>query len=594
MLSYTFKGHIDPTSVHSHLIIHNATIDMHGKYRCSIKTDLGTHESEHDLVVISHGQCRFKDWRVASERLECREVFRLDCRQMFPRPVPSCGLWNDKLDKFIRSVTVDISEEMPPPVATGGQMGPQVVPPLVAQTYRVKYSDKFELTLPNGSVNPVHADLLQYAGHLIFKCDIVVPDTSWKLSMSHKMFDFADGCNSDPLETIERMRVNFSQLTRMRLHKHYHERPLDDIEMLTSNLKYEILPPPPTAAVRFTNKNANNSDTRAAAAAAEASYKLVQPANSSGTSTSSKQLFGNKNANKSEQPMSLVTTGANLNCWQRPRVGSIAKLSCVPPASTNNQRNQVKLSGTNLLQCRPTGHWVPINPRSMSSSSSSTIVLSNELLDPGRRAKGVAPKKAAAASSGPRRSTRRLQDSVSMAPMSRVASGAQVVTNSLVDNSDDQDGSDDSSLLPTPSSGNHSGSSPLIDLEVGPSLPSSRPPGEDGNGGDAAVARDDANNPDERQNFIDNNEALDDLTPAELASLLPSCVMVNANHQAGRRSGNQRHHLASSAPTNDRLPLLDDKGALLSLMWKALRNSKPISSSNAFMVAAYASGVRRS
>lgn len=261
---------------------------MHGKYKCSVKTDLGSREMEQELVVISQSNCKLDDWRVISQANECRETFKFDCKNMFPKPVASCGLWNGKLDKFIRSVMVDISEE------------PN------KQTFRIKYSGKFELPpySGNGTINhdnnnhgsnsSFDDDLLQFAGHLMFKCDIIVPETSWKSSLTYRMFDYNEGCLHDPLDTIERMRNNYSHYatTRMQQAGYFASKDLDDFEMLTSNLKYELLSPAPGKALQ-------------------------------------------------------------VDCWHKPRVGSFAKISCA------NKANQARLVGANLLECRPEG-WVPI------------------------------------------------------------------------------------------------------------------------------------------------------------------------------------------------------------------------------------------
>lgn len=270
---------------------------MHGKYTCSIKTDLGIHEMEQNLIVISQTSCKLNDWRVTSQPGQCRETFRFDCRNMFPKPVPSCGLWNSKFDKFIRSITVDISEE------------PN------KQAYRIKYSDKFELAkqeLNNsiGSNSMVNSDLLQYAGHLMFKCDIIVPDTSWKLSIMHRMFDYNDGCYQNPLETIEKIRHNYSYYAASKIQQagYLMDKQLDEFEMLASQLKYEILP--------------GNYSHR------------------SNSITTSKSLTS-------------LSSRVELNCWQKPVVGSLARLSCAA------QPSHVKLMGTNLLECQPTG-WVPL------------------------------------------------------------------------------------------------------------------------------------------------------------------------------------------------------------------------------------------
>lgn len=308
---------------------------MHGKYKCSVKTDLGSHESEQDLIVISQSNCKLNDWRIKSEPNDCRESFKLDCKNMFPKPVPSCGLWNGKSDKFIRSVSVDISEEQPNGLITSGSnlSTTNRQPPQRQQTYRIRYLDKFEFnkTRPTlegsspgqeanksieaqrgtnmvyGLMPAANSDLLQYAGHLIFKCDIVVPDTSWKLSLSHRMFDFNDGCYLDPLETVEKIRQNYTQSVTARMQKagYSMEKQQDEMEMLSSQLTYELLPPLST------------------------------------------------NGRYSRQLESSRHDRIDLNCWQKPKFGTIAKLSCTNESGINKP----KFTGANLLECRSNG-WV--------------------------------------------------------------------------------------------------------------------------------------------------------------------------------------------------------------------------------------------
>lgn len=334
MLSRTFKGHVDASSQSSHITINNATIDMHGRYKCTVKTDLNTHDTDHDLIVISQSSCKPADWRISSEPGECRESLRLDCRHLFPRPVPSCGLWNGQLDKFIRSVSVDIGEE------------PN------GRTFSVGYADKFQLVpaaTPGGGQQPVdkaklanqssisettsakskpagspvrlattnsHLDEpFEQAGGLVFKCDILVPDTSWRLSLNHKMFDYQDGCHESPLDAVERFRQSFSQQTSARFraamgqHKpkgfqnqqQHQQHEQADFELLAgAGLGYELLPAP-----------------------------------------------------NQKQP--------DFNCWRRPKLGSLAKLSC--------EGRHTKLVGASLMECRPDG-WTLLSPTPTAGATS--------------------------------------------------------------------------------------------------------------------------------------------------------------------------------------------------------------------------------
>lgn len=432
---------------------------MHGKYACSIKTDLGIHEMEQDLTVISQTSCKLNDWRVTSHPGQCRETFKFDCRNMFPKPVPSCGLWNSKLDKFIRSITVDISEE------------PN------KQTYRIKYSDKFEL--PNqptmnrkqqklinndnnnnvGLKSTLNSDLLQYAGHLMFKCDIIVPETSWKLSIIHQMFDYNDGCYQNPLETIERMRQNYSYYAASKMQQagYMMDKPLDDYEMLASQLKYEILP---------------------------GNYSTI---NSIATTTS-----------KSFSPQKV-----DLNCWQKPVVGSLARLSCA------TQSSHVKLMGTNLLECQPTG-WVPLME---SANVNNAKKYSN------------------------RRKTPRFsrQDSSS----NRYSTGNLDLVNSNNNNNNDSFENDSSNDL------EESANVIQTTINIKEQSKSIAIPHETSTTEEVLVFED-SQSVSTLSALQQQQQGPNNLTPAQLAALLPTCVSTKRRH----------HH--QSMINNNKLPLLDE------------------------------------
>lgn len=432
---------------------------MHGKYKCAVKTDLGSREMEQELVVISQSNCKIEDWRVTSQANECRETFKFDCRNMFPKPVTSCGLWNSKLDKFIRSVMVDISEE------------PN------KQTFRIKYSGKFELpphpsgirTSRNGSSvgnssdssnGSFNDDLLQFAGHLMFKCDIIVPETSWKSSLTYRMFDYNEGCLQDPLDTIERMRLNYSHYatTRMQQAGYFATKDLDDFEMLASNLKYELLPSSPGKPLK-------------------------------------------------------------VDCWHKPRLGSLARLSCA------NRANQARLVGASLLECRPEG-WMPVS----GSLQKKTLKKLPRARRPPRPSRGVNTTEPSDTLQG----KSRFEDGDTTSD----ASAELVSTNSqLPDTNNDLEESHPSTLTTT-------------------SLTASQPL---------------------EIEFIPTNQKIlsslglqtqstelvqpSTLTPAQLAALLPTCV------------SNRRAHISSTIVSN-RLPLLDEARILESSSGPNSRNKQ--------------------
>lgn len=349
MLTYAFMGHIDNSSTIHHIIIHNVTTEMHGKYKCSIRTDLGTDEYEQSVVVITQPACRLGDWRIRTDPSQCRETLVLDCRNMFPKPAPSCGLWNGKLEKTIMGLSVDISEEAEPSSSTNGVAPVKSYSSRRPRTYRVRYVQQFDLLRrpPPSSVSALvdatNADnkisttnssgssllramknnrpispayLLQFAGHLWFKCDIVVPETSWRLSLVHKIFDYPDACLQDPLEAVAKWRLNYSQYAASQMQqagylpvRNKHQQ-MDDFELLTSNLKYELL-----------------------------------------AGAGSKQI--------------------ELNCWRKPKLGTLAKLSCVQPKVQVQHLSEfqapARLKGASLLQCGEYG-WFPVKGSNIDSN----------------------------------------------------------------------------------------------------------------------------------------------------------------------------------------------------------------------------------
>lgn len=407
MLAYAFKGHVDPSSKYSHLILHNVTIEMHGRYRCSMKTDLNQHEHEHQLVVISQAACRLDDWRVRSEPQQCRESFKLDCRHMFPRPVPSCGLWNSQTDRFIRALSLDISEENGPlkhnsstnyhydlqqQHHTNNKQASQVVQNY--ETYRIRYRDKFELLssrvsnnngnhseqqlsgshsssiirnmneipIPVGASSaigrPDQADLLQLAGHLVFKCDIVIPDTSWRLSLSHKMFDYRDACMSNPLETIDWLRQNYSQSIRARLQEAAGPSQLSLLGSNTmpanyANVDLRLQAHHPNIYQTADDYEAHLNDENDASENANIQTEASggEPVNDHHhhhhQTPPTHQLFAPDLTYQLTGPSSVGEP--ERNCWQKPRFGSLARLECA------NKR--ARFSGARLLECRPHG-WV--------------------------------------------------------------------------------------------------------------------------------------------------------------------------------------------------------------------------------------------
>lgn len=369
MLQETFAGHFDVASNHSHLIINNVTLDMHGKYRCWVKTDLNDFENELDVTVITKSPCTMDDWRITSHPGGCYEKVIFECRHMFPRPRAMCGPYDARTGKIISGVLLEIDEDSP--LADTKQ-----------KTYRVTYANQMELTNPDGSPSVQWGHLLGYAGHLVFKCDIYVPGTSWRLSMSRKMFDFADGCEEDPLEAIGRMRQQYNQYVRGRLqqghsnlttmtnkanlqHHHHqnqhgqHLQTVADRHSLASTFNFEVLLPSEVRKLTRRNKYGGLGEMDMDA--------------TTGLSPSTKTSASLKAVGADSSRPHYVSE--DYNCWKKPRIGTIVKLSCAEgnesPMRRFNYHQPPRLMGSNLLECRANG-WNLVRE---------SHLINNELLD---------------------------------------------------------------------------------------------------------------------------------------------------------------------------------------------------------------------
>ena len=461
VLSYTFKGHIDHSSKYSHIIIHNVTTEMLGRYTCNMKTDLNVQETDYNLIVITQAACKLNDWHIKSDRSKCTEIFQFDCRHMFPRPSPSCGLWDERAGKFIAAVPVLISEE---PNSRDNN------------TWRVRYVEKYELLLAaaaaNSSMSKIQKaslDLFQYAGNLFLRCDIVVPETSWKLSFKYKMFDFSDGCQRDPLETIERMRSNYSQYAASRMKQAGYllesrkTEANNGIEMLTSSLKYEIWPPP---------------------------------------------------SNKHDP----------LDCWRKPRIGSLAYLSCASKGAVGPGK-QVKFVGADLLECTKDG-WLPLKSRAAAPVAQSAANMQRAHVHQRKQQSAVA---AANAMRQQDLSSKQQQHTATITREKSTNESSNIADSLTKDNDDDNDDSANT-LPPNTTAEQHAKSSNLIPTQEILSF-----------GAQSSAA------------LIERRSAAESSwTPAQLAALLPRCIAIDTTRRrqnkpsAGKRLPLVDHKLSSS------------------------------------------------
>jgi len=335
------------------------------------------------------------------------------------------------------------------------------------------------------------------------------------------MFDYQDGCNQDPLEAIEMMRMNFSQhaTKRLQLAGYYSTNQSGSeniLDMLTSSLKYEIIPPS-----RFISGNLEKNNL----------INQVKSQSSNGFSSADHQS-GNinnheHNINKSPLKQPSVDPLVDLNCWQRPKIGSFARLSCV-----NNKKSQVKLIGANLLECRPRG-WTPV--RSSITNIGMPTVARKQQADQKRRLSSSL----AAAASGRRPTRAERPDGQELTPVSSSPNRVEGESitgpyNEKRPEEDDDDNSDDSAAeVLTDRHGGVESSSEQEGKAVN-SFPSANQDGQE-----------------EKIRFENEVQSsdYDQLSFNELAALLPACVSLAPANKPKIR------------PNSNRLPLIEASSA---------------------------------
>lgn len=51
--------------------------------------------------------CTQEKWKTHSDMVNCKEQISLSCRQMYPKPITACALYNDYTDKIIKVETIN-------------------------------------------------------------------------------------------------------------------------------------------------------------------------------------------------------------------------------------------------------------------------------------------------------------------------------------------------------------------------------------------------------------------------------------------------------------------------------------------------------
>ncbi|KAG9509084.1 hypothetical protein GZH46_02407, partial [Fragariocoptes setiger] len=345
IVSRILSGHVKLGSTPTNVMLTNVTLAMHGTYTCTIVTDMGQSSNEIALIVITPNACRTNDWHFESATNKCTEHVQFDCRSFHPLPVPACGLWNTRLAKFISSVLISI---VPDTVTSTGAEQSGAAPVTAVRTYRVSYSNVFEFNATtrvalNGGF-PIQQNTMTYdktnklsliSDHqlkasasetadtstttakqkqamlrqlrppngLTFRCELMVPDTTWRLNIEKELFYEPFDCYEDPLEYLARIRRNLTALVTgaLSLSEHAHH-------ML----------PPATAASSEMKSNELDTDH----------YSIDDY--SSSNNLMRYELLG------------------PTNCWHRARHKSMARFSCVA--------SEARLRGAQYLECHA-GEW---------------------------------------------------------------------------------------------------------------------------------------------------------------------------------------------------------------------------------------------
>lgn len=321
VLSLDFKGRVDESSTPFKLRLRNVTLAMHGLYRCQVKTDLSLNEFVENpdpklVSVIARVACSHDSWRLSANASDCRETLKLDCRHMFPKPSPSCGIFDARRDKLITALLLDITHEPPQ------QQSPGVAKPQLPQTYRIRYSNSIKLNEPSSQFGY----LREFGNALEFRCDLSVPHTSWKLTLAKRLFDFRDSCDESPLEFVEALRATYTQMASSVIRTQQPSAAgaeAADFEMLASRLKYELL----------------SADDRQSVVAAT-------PAAATQSASFKKLVASSARASPAEQQAS---DEAGLGCFRKPKTHSRVRLSC--------ESENSKLVGAQFLECQPDGKW---------------------------------------------------------------------------------------------------------------------------------------------------------------------------------------------------------------------------------------------
>ncbi|XP_053206068.1 uncharacterized protein LOC128390379 [Panonychus citri] len=167
-LNGIFKNAVDLIkSSSSSIHVRNATISMHGNYTCKVKSQISCSSQSANLIVINDA-CKESDWSTRSDMIHCLERIDLQCTGMFPKPSPSCGVYEQNSGRYITAEPITILRKQ-----SDG-------------TYDLSMSHRYSAE-----------DYSERKGSFLFRCMLTIIGTTWSRVINSKLFSRRD-CPDPP------------------------------------------------------------------------------------------------------------------------------------------------------------------------------------------------------------------------------------------------------------------------------------------------------------------------------------------------------------------------------------------------------------
>ncbi|XP_074597707.1 uncharacterized protein LOC141852567 [Brevipalpus obovatus] len=159
VISGVFKEQVDETkSSPSFVLIQRANVHMHGNYTCKVKSEISCSDMDTKLTIINDA-CKESDWTMYSDMVHCLEVIRLECIGMFPKPIPSCGVFEKNSGQFLKAEPFSSIDR------------------LENGSYHLYMSHKYSAD-----------EYRKKIGDFYFKCTFTILGTSWTRTINSHLF----------------------------------------------------------------------------------------------------------------------------------------------------------------------------------------------------------------------------------------------------------------------------------------------------------------------------------------------------------------------------------------------------------------------